>query len=383
MKADHANVQPLKVAIIGGSIAGLSAGIALRCVGCDVQIYEQSPTLLRGKGGGLVVQHEMLDWMAAHGIAALATLSIPGIERQFLDREGRVMQRFPDSTPFTSWDAVFHQLREAFSNDRYHLGHKCSLVSARGGRATAEFSNGEKVEADLVVGADGLGSIVRRHLFPEAKPIYAGYVAWRGVFQEALASASVVEALARRFTLFQGSDFHLLSYLIPGEQGELELGSRRLNWVWYWNTGEQRELPDILLDHDGAAHRSSVPAGKLQQKHIATLHQRAERYLPAVLAELVRGTPEPFVQVIFDLQTPAMSKDSIAILGDSACVVRPHTAAGTSKASGDAVSLAQHLQASGFDLANALSSWQAERLQVARRLVHHGWHLARSSGLGK
>ena len=54
-----------KVVVIGGSIAGLSTGIALRCVGCDVQIYEQSPTTLRGRGGGLVVQYEMLDWMAA------------------------------------------------------------------------------------------------------------------------------------------------------------------------------------------------------------------------------------------------------------------------------------------------------------------------------
>jgi len=57
--------------------------------------------MLRGRGGGLVVQFEMLDWMAAQGITALPTLSIPGVERQFLDREGQVIQRFPDSTPFT------------------------------------------------------------------------------------------------------------------------------------------------------------------------------------------------------------------------------------------------------------------------------------------
>src|SRR5215469_2626775 len=108
------NAQPLKVIVIGGSIGGLSTGIALRCLGCDVSIYEESPTILRGRGGGLVVQYEMLDWMSTHGIAPLATLSIPEVERQFLDRHGRVIQRFPDSTPFTSWDAVFHQLRAAF-----------------------------------------------------------------------------------------------------------------------------------------------------------------------------------------------------------------------------------------------------------------------------
>ena len=375
--------MPLKVAVIGGSIAGLSTGIALRCLGCDVQIYEQSPTSLQGRGGGLVVQYEMLDWMASHGIAAQATLSLPGVERQFLDRDGRVIQRFPDSTPFTSWEAVFHQLRAAFPNEFYHQGFQCAQVSTASGGPVVEFASGDPVEADLVIGADGVGSVVRRHLFPEVRPAYAGYVAWRGVFSESAAPSEVVGILARRFTLFQGRDFHLLSYLIPGEHGELNEGSRRLNWVWYWNTDEERELPEILRDRDGRAHRSSIPAGKVQEQHIATLQQRAKQHLPAVLAQLVGSTPEPFIQVIYDLRTPAMSQGPVAILGDSACIVRPHTAAGTSKASGDAVSLAQHLQAANFDLSHALALWQTERLAVAYRLIHHGWQLARNSGLGK
>jgi len=375
--------MPLKVAVVGGSIAGLSTGIALRCLGCDVQIYEQSPTLLQGKGGGLVVQYEMLDWMASHGIAAQATLSVPGVERQFLDRDGRVIQRFPDSTPFTSWEAVFHQLRAAFPNEFYRQGLQCAQVSTASGRPVVEFASGSSIEADLVIGADGVGSVVRRHLFPEVRPAYAGYVAWRGVFPESAAPSDVVKTLARRFTLFQGRDFHLLSYLIPGEHGELDEGSRRLNWVWYWNTDEERELPEILRDRDGRARRSSVPAGKVQEQYIARLQQRAEQHLPSVLAQLVRSTPEPFIQVIYDLRTPAMSQGAVAILGDSACIVRPHTAAGTSKASGDAVSLAQHLQAANFDLSRALPLWQRERLAVARRLIYHGWQLARNSGLGK
>jgi 2-polyprenyl-6-methoxyphenol hydroxylase-like FAD-dependent oxidoreductase len=161
-----------KVVVIGGSIAGLSTGIALRCLGCDVHIYEQSPTTLRGRGGGLVVQYEMLDWMTTHGIATLATLSIPGVERQFLDRQGRVIQRFPDSTPFTSWDAVFHQLRAAFPDECYHRGHECIGLSTDAVRPVVEFASGVRIEADLVIGADGVGSVVRRRLFPEAEPAY-------------------------------------------------------------------------------------------------------------------------------------------------------------------------------------------------------------------
>lgn len=375
--------SPPKVAVVGGSIAGLSTGIAMRCVGCDVQIYEASPTILRGRGGGLVVQHEMLDWMVDHGIAAISTLSLPGIERQFLDRSGTVIQRFPDSTPFTSWDAVFHQLRATFPDEAYHHGRRCTGVSSAGPRPIVDFEEGESVEADIVIGADGVGSTVRRHLFPDSNPNYAGYVAWRGVYPESLAPADVVDTLARRFTLYQGEDFHLLTYLIPGEHGELDTGARRMNWVWYWNTESKSELPDVLTDRDGRSHRASVPAGSVQERHIASLQQRAEKHLPPVLAQLVQATPDPFLQVIYDLRVPAMSSGSLAILGDSACVVRPHTAAGTSKASGDAVSLAQHMQAADFDLSIALPRWQVERLAIADRLVHHGRILAHNSGLGK
>jgi 2-polyprenyl-6-methoxyphenol hydroxylase-like FAD-dependent oxidoreductase len=304
------------------------------------------------------------------------------VERQFLDRQGRVIQRFADSTLFTSWDAVFHQLRAAFPDEAYHHGHECVGLSTEAARPVVEFASGVCVEADLVIGADGLGSLVRRHLFPEAQPAYAGYVAWRGVFPESLAPAGVVEKLAQRFTLFQGVNFHLLSYLIPGERGELEVGSRRLNWVWYWNTDPESELSEILRDRAGRSHRSSVPAGAVQPRHVAALRERANEHLPPVLAQLVRATPEPFIQVIYDLRVPAMHRGRVAILGDSACVVRPHTAAGTSKASGDAVSLAQHLQAADFDWSVALPRWQAERLSVADRLVTHGWRLARDSGLG-
>src|SRR5260370_25902846 len=229
-----------KVAVIGGSIAGLSTGIALRCLGCEVQIYEQSPTPLRGRGGRLVVQDEMLDWMAWHDIATLATLSLPGVERQFLDRDGRVIQRFPDSTPFSSWDAVFQQLREAFPEACYHHGYECVPLSAAGGQRVAEFANGERVEADLIIGADGIGSVIRRYLFPDVHPAYAGYLAWRGVFPESLAPAEVMQTLARRFTVFQALDFHHLTYLIPGEHGQLEAGSRRLNSGWYTNTDAER-----------------------------------------------------------------------------------------------------------------------------------------------
>ena len=372
----------MKVAIIGGSIAGLSTGVALSCIGCDVDVYEWSSALLHGRGGGLVVQHEMLEWMTVHGIATMDVLSLRGVERQFLDRNGQVISRFPDATPFTSWDAVYHQLQGAFPIERYHLGYRCERLSEAPGAVTVEFANAESVTADLVIGADGIGSTVRAYVAPEVRPRYAGYVAWRGVIPEQQAPHHIVETLANRFTLFQGDDFHVLSYLIPGEHGELVPGARRLNWVWYWNTDEDTELHDMLTDTDGNTHHSSVPSGKVQPQYVDALQKRAGALLPSVLSALVHATPQPFVQVIFDLLCPRLFKGRVALIGDSACIVRPHTASGTSKASGDAVALAQHLQAHQFALDRALPRWEVERLAFAERLVHHGLRLARGSRLG-
>ena len=373
----------MKVAVVGGSIAGLSTGIALACIGCEVDVYEASPAFLRGKGGGLVVQHEMLEWMMTHGIATLAALTLPGVERQVLDRDGRVLQRFPDATPFTSWEAVYHQLRVAFPAERYHLGAHCVHIQESPETVTLAFAHGTSVTTDLVIGADGVGSMVRGQVAPAARPTYAGYVAWRGVIPEAAVPAPVVDTLASRFTLFQGRDFHILAYMIPGEDGALAPGTRRLNWVWYWNTGEDTALADLLVDADGHPHRSSVPAGKMQARHVAAVRDRADAVLPGVLAALVRVTPHPFVQGIFDLLCEQMFKGRIVLVGDSASLVRPHTASGTSKASGDAVALAQHLEAEAFVLSHALPRWENERRALAMRLVQHGLRLARGSGLGQ
>jgi 2-polyprenyl-6-methoxyphenol hydroxylase-like FAD-dependent oxidoreductase len=69
------------------------------------------------------------------------------------------------------------------------------------------------------------------------------------------------------------------------------------------------------------------------------LHESAASQLPAVCAQLVEREPNPFVQAIFDFEAPSMVKDRIALLGDAAFIVRPHTAMGVSKAAGDAMTL--------------------------------------------
>ncbi len=88
--------------------------------------------------------------------------------------------------------------------------------------------------------------------------------------------------------------------------------------------------------------------------------------LPPVFADLVLATPEPFLQVIVDLEVPRMVRGRICLLGDAAFALRPHVAVGTAKAADDARALAHSIVEAAGDLPEALRIWEPQRLEVAR-----------------
>ncbi len=372
----------MKVAIVGGSIAGLAAGIALRSIGCDVSVYEKSKAPLRGRGGGLIVQQEMLDWMNEQDIGTGNTIVVPGYERQFIDQTGKVIKTYPSFANFTSWDAVFHQFKSAFPDDCYHLGKEAvSLVFSTSG-AEVELTDGENIQSDLLIGADGVNSVIRYNLFPDVQPNYSGYVAWRGVIPETNVPQDAIEILENKFTYCQTQNTLAHAYFIPGDNLETEAGNRRINWVWYWNADEETKLPEMLSDIEWKKNLTAILSGKLHVSNLDHLHDRAINELPRFLSDIVTATHAPFIQFVFDFQCPGMYKGRTLIIGDSASIVRPHTASGTSKACGDAVSLAQHFLAAGKNVDQALPLWQDERMAIAHRLIYHGRNLAIKHGLG-
>ena len=117
------NPEPPKVVVIGGSIAGLSTGIALRCLGCRVDVYEQSPTILRGRGGGLVVQYEMLE-MLGQGHSVTGSLRSAG---------GRMRTHNAGAIPQDCDPAAVHRWHSQFVDHlNKRLGREWS--STRGSR---------------------------------------------------------------------------------------------------------------------------------------------------------------------------------------------------------------------------------------------------------
>jgi 2,6-dihydroxypyridine 3-monooxygenase len=244
---------------------------------------------------------------------------------------------------------------------------------------TLGFSNGTAIKPDLAVFADGIGSTARAALLPDARPQYAGYVAWRGVVPETHLSKTTRIAIDDAITYFVYANSHILVYPIPGRDGSVAHGERLINVVWYRNYLAGDDLDDLLLDANGVRREVSVPPGLLRAQHVAEARTVAAARLPAAIAEVVYAIDDLFVQVIFDLDVPRMAFGRACLLGDAAFAVRPHAAAGTAKAAEDAWTLRDALTAHPDDPVAALSAWEPGQLALGRSLQERTRAIGRRS----
>jgi 2-polyprenyl-6-methoxyphenol hydroxylase-like FAD-dependent oxidoreductase len=185
--------------------------------------------------------------------------------------------------------------------------------------------------------------------------------------------------LSERFVFYQFSNSHILEYLVPGEHEAIEPGQRRYNWVWYRNLDEKTELPNALTDRNGRRRTSSMPPGLVAPAVEGELRSAADQFLPPQFRQLVAATKEPFFQTIIDLSVPQMVFGRVALVGDAAFVPRPHTAASTSKAAGNALALIEALVHVDHDVEAALKIWQPQQLEIGNYLRQHGKALGNSA----
>ena len=349
-----------RVAVIGGSLGGLIAALQLRDVGCQVDIFERSPVPLQGRGAGIVLHPVTTRYFEEHGLLELGRVSSSARTLRYLTATGDVLLEEPIVYRFTSYATLYAALVDFFDPSRYHLGKDLVDVSEGAADVRAHFADGADASFDLVVGADGIRSTVRGLLFPDLRPAYAGYVGWRGTLPAGGLPASG-HVLRDVLTYHVGARTHVLSYEIPVVEGD----GHSMNWVWYRNVPAGSPLDALLTDRAGTVHDLSVPPGAVRDEQLADL-RRGARDLPPAFADLVRATPEPFVQVIVDLEVPAMVRGPVCLVGDAAFALRPHIAAGTAKAADDAGALALAIDAADGDVPAALRSWEPGRLALGR-----------------
>jgi 2-polyprenyl-6-methoxyphenol hydroxylase-like FAD-dependent oxidoreductase len=335
--------------IVGAGIGGLSAGIALRQAGWNIRIFEraQSPREL-GFGLGL----------APNAIAALRELGIADvvIARGSAPRRGEVRRldgmvlkrgELPPNAlggplVMALRPALHGALLDAVGPDAMTLGCEATGFSASTDRVTLRMASGDSADGHLLVGADGVASVIRRALHPvERPPRSSGIVAVRGAVH------GVLQHLG---------NLDVVYYLGRGVESVL---IRASDTGIYWFLSLARELVPAGMQEPAAvlAHLSPSFDATFRAVTSATTELRYD--------ELVDSDPIPF-----------WGKGAVTLLGDAAHPLLPHTGQGAAQAIVDGVTLGKALSG-GVDVEPALRSYERERRRKTATLVGQGRRTAR------
>lgn len=367
--------------VIGASYAGLVAGAALKANGWTVRIIERSTTRSR-TGGGVVVQPRMMDYLRGRGIGITDIVGVPARSRKIFQDDGSVLSMPETASAYTSWDIILRRLEEVVGSESIERGLAMNDILDWGASGEVELSDGTTTSANIVIAADGVGSLTRRLLVPGIEPRYAGYVAWRGMVAEEKLSAQTVRRFRNSLCSHSGRETHILLYEVPGEDGSIEEGRRRINWVWYENIPDRQELREVLTDREGAVHRATLPRGMTPESTLARIRRLATEDLCGPFTEVVHATTEPFMQIIADLLIPRLVFGQVVLIGDAASLIRPHIGSGTAKAVDDAILLAHALSDGCDEELNCLAAWEHTRLEDHAGLAEYSRAIARRLNLG-
>jgi 2-polyprenyl-6-methoxyphenol hydroxylase-like FAD-dependent oxidoreductase len=363
-----------KAIIVGGSMAGMLAGNMLIRQGWAVEILERTKEGLEARGAGIVPQRSLLAALKRAGVTVPADIGIRVIKRVAYDRSGVAFATHSYDQYSTSWSLLYNLLRDSFPAQHFHAGRNVTAIVQGSDSATAILSDGTKFEGDLLIGADGMRSIVRRALFPEVQPRYVGYLAWRGMLEEQHATPEFVENCFSSLNFsFPGGE-ELVGYPVAGSNGTVDVGRRRFNIMWYRPVSSGAELRNMFTGTDGVHYETGIPPSLVRPELVTAMKEEAQRLLPPVFANVIAQMPDMFVQAIYDLESDAMGCGRVAIIGDAAFVARPHCGAGVSKAADDAASLANALSTTD-SIEDAIVDFSAERTKAGKAAVDWAAHL--------
>jgi 2-polyprenyl-6-methoxyphenol hydroxylase-like FAD-dependent oxidoreductase len=331
----------VKALIAGAGIGGLATGIALRQAGLDVQVFERSREL-REIGAGLMIWPNGTRSLQALGVEVRA-LTVHRIS--FCNWHGRQLIEVPVDTiseRYGSDIAFVHRadlqaaLATRFGRDWLRLGADVGGFEEVGAQVQVKLRDGTVATGDLLVGADGLRSVVRRQLLGDGDPVYLGSTIWRGIVGSeglALQRGHGVNWVGRgsEFLAFHLADDRIYWACVTKEsQGE--------------KPGPGGHKQDVLKRFCNWAQ--PVPALIAATEDAAIL--RNDMYDRPLARRWSRGR--------------------VTLVGDAAHPMTPNQGQGACQALEDAVALGESVKR-GSDLTEALELYERRRLRRANRIV--------------
>ena len=352
-------MTPLRIAVIGGGIGGLTLALALRQRGLAATVYEQAPQLTE-IGAAVALSANATRELERLGVLdALDAVSVEPTELIYRDgRDGRRIAAHPVREggayrarfggPYYGIHRADLQrvLGGALGGAGLELGHRLAAVTEDRGTMRLAFANGHVAEADLVVGADGVRSLVRAYVTGEqGGAVYSGTSAFRGIVPAA-GLASLPDPQAIQFWMGPGA--HLLHYAIGD-------GGAHVNY-----------FAVVEGPGDWAAPGSTAP---LQPGEAVAAFAG---WHPAV-TEMIAAAPQTQRWGLFVVPyLMQWHRGRAVLLGDSAHAMVPHHGQGANTTIEDAITLAELLAASG-ELDWLLPRYQELRRARTRKIQRSSW----------
>ncbi len=218
--------QVRSVTIVGGGLAGLATANALAAVGIRAEVFEAAPAL--GEiGAGINTSPQAVKALQAIGlgekIAAVANSS-PGVYTRNM-QTGEPLEfsdRLKAAARYGAPYYTFHRadlmdaLASGLDPGSIHLGHRLTGIEDQGASVALAFANGARRDADAVIGADGVHSMIRRALYGDDTPTYTGQMVWRALLAGSDVPPEILEPSGH--IQWVGPGCHLLAYYLRGRE---------------------------------------------------------------------------------------------------------------------------------------------------------------------
>lgn len=359
-----------KILIIGGSLGGLLAANVLRREGHDVCVLEKVRGSMDGRGAGIVTHDALFAGLRRAGLDGTEALGVQVQQRVALDADGEEVVLLEMPQILTSWSRLYDALHQLLPAERYMQGVAVQSVDndAAGAVVHGLTAQGAKTwSADLVIASDGIRSVVRQQLAAQVQPQYAGYVAWRGVCDEAVLSDWTLKSVFEKFGFGLPAGEQIIGYPVAGQGNDTRPGHRAYNFVWY-RPASEKALAALLTDADGVHYQGGISPNKVDWRQVADMRQAARALLAPQFSEMIEKTAQPFLQPIYDICSEQLAFGRIGLMGDASFVARPHIGMGVTKAAQDAVALADAIAEHGAT-PKALLEYEKKRLPEGQAAV--------------